>query len=270
MTITPTPVLAPVYFDAPLLNPSPGGLYPATLWTEIGTDEPSRHLNGVEIRPTGNYGGELASGVWEAAWCGEPTPGQLKEGDRPDGLAPFEAITVWAFDSCDLTEPSRTEVQQRAAQIMRLREPVMVAREFAERLKLDATALVGGALPQVADPVAALAVIEGAFAQANTLGFLHLSPEWLPVLASAQVLTRSSSGGGFITPGGHRLILDGGYVDGLDSTIVATSQPFGWRDQVQLRTAIDERHNLYVAVVERTVLIGYEAVVAAVEIVPEP
>jgi hypothetical protein len=44
-----TPVLTPLRFDAPLLNPSPNGLYAATAWTEIGPDEPSRHLTGVEV-----------------------------------------------------------------------------------------------------------------------------------------------------------------------------------------------------------------------------
>jgi hypothetical protein len=35
---------------------------------EIGADEPSRHLTGVEIRPGGNYGGENASGIWGGSW----------------------------------------------------------------------------------------------------------------------------------------------------------------------------------------------------------
>lgn len=41
----------PVQFEPPLQSPAPLGLYAATTWTEIGADQPSRHLNGVEVRP---------------------------------------------------------------------------------------------------------------------------------------------------------------------------------------------------------------------------
>lgn len=173
---------------------------------------------------------------------------------------------MWAFDSCDLTAPSRAEVEQRAAQALRLRESVVVARQFAERLKLDA-AYLPGVIPTADDVVTALSVIEGEFAEANVLGYVHLSPDWLPVLASAQLLTRS--GTRWTTPGGHALVLDGGYRGGLGRTMVATSAPLlGWRDEVQIRTSLDERQNLYVAIAERSVLVSYEAVVAAVEVVP--
>jgi hypothetical protein len=262
--VTYTEPLA-VDFVPPLQNPAPGGLYPNVVWQEVAADEPSRHLMGVAIRPAGNFGGDQATGVWNAPWCGDPTPGQLKEGERPDGLDPFEPVTVWAADECDLTEPSRAEVQARAQQLLRMRESVMVAREFAARLLVDAADLPGP-VPTADDPVAALALLEGELAEANVLGFIHLSPAWLPVLASAQLIARS--GLRWVTPGGHALVLDGGYVEGLQQTIVATSQPFGWRDTVQVRTAIDERHNLFIAIAERSVTVGYEAVVAAVEIVP--
>ncbi|WP_099288055.1 hypothetical protein [Mycobacterium persicum] len=259
---TPTPVLAPVYFDAPLLNPTAFGLYASTTWTEIGEGEPSRHLTGVEVRPAGNYGGDQASGNWGGAWCGEPTPGQKKEGGRPAGLDPFEPLTVWAYDECDLTAPSRAEVQARAMQIMRLEEQVMVEREVAERLKLDAADL--GPVEQAAGFKAAVGYLEGAMALTNTLGFFHAGAQW----ASQELGLVVKSGTRWTSPLGHTWIFGGGYVEGLENTIVATSHPFGWRDQVRLRTAIDERHNIFAAVAERTVLVGYEALIAAVEIAP--
>jgi hypothetical protein len=67
---------------------------------------------------------------------------------------------------------------------------------------------------------------------------------------------------------GHRLVFGGGYVDGLGDTLVGTSQPFGWRNAVAIREAIDERHNLFVAIAERSVVVGYEALVGAVAITP--
>ncbi|MBY0397076.1 MAG: hypothetical protein K2X91_11505 [Thermoleophilia bacterium] len=261
---TPTPVLAPVHFEPPLVNPAPNGLYAATQWTEIGADEPSRHLNGVEIRLAGNYGGDQASGVWGGAWCGQPTPGQTKEGDRPDGLDPFEAMTVWAYDECDLTAPSQAEVQARAMQIFRLQEQVMVEREFAARLLLDAADL--GPVQTAASVTEAVGYLEGQMAETNTAGFFHLGAQWAAVVAESRLL--SPSGTRWTSPLGHTWIVGGGYVDGLDDIIVATSQPFGWRDQVALRTAIDERHNIFAAVAERSVLIGYEHLIAAVQITP--
>lgn len=257
--------MLPVDFEVPPVNPTPNGLYAATFWTEVAADEPSRHLAGVQVRPAGNYGGSDAFGVWHADWCAVPplntTP--RKEGDRPAGLDAFEPMTVWAYDECDLTAPSRAEVEQRAVQVMRLEEQVAVEREFAERLKFDANDLPG-TVDTLADLVLAIGYLEAHLALTNTLGFIHLGAQWAAVADSSQILNRS--GAGFVTPMGHRWIFGGGYVDGLENTIVATSQPFGWRDRVQLRTTIDERRNTFAAIAERTVLVGYEAVVAAVEI----
>lgn len=263
----PTPTtydsMLPVHFEVPLLNPSPNGLYPATFWTEIGADEPSRHLTGVEVRPAGNYGGENASGVWGAPWCSVPPfGGDQKEGDRPAGLDSFEPVTVWAYDECDLTAPSRVEVRQRAMQIMRLEEQVAVEREFAARLLLDAANL--GAPQTTASFKLAVGALEGAMALTNTLGFFHAGAQW----PSQELGLVVKSGTQLVSPLGHVWVFGGGYVEGLENVIVATSQPFGWRDQVQLREAIDERHNTFAAIAERTVLVGYESVIAAVEITP--
>ncbi|ORV89048.1 hypothetical protein [Mycolicibacterium iranicum] len=262
--MTTHPDMLPVRFEAPPVNPAPGGLYSTVFWTEVGTDEASRHLTGVEVRGA-NFPGDQV-GVWDAPWCGVPAlDGDRKQGERGGILDPFDPLVVWAFDSCDLTEPSRREVEQRAAQAMRLRESVVVARQFAARLLVDAADL--DATPAVPDVVAALAHIEAEFAEANVVGYVHASPAWLPVFVAAQLITRA--GARWTTPGGHALVFDGGYRAGLGDTIVAISAPlFGWRDVPQVRTAADERHNVYVAVAERSVLVAYEAVVAAVEIAP--
>lgn len=253
----------PLHFETPLVNPSPGGLYPATNWTEEG-DGPTRWLSGgVEVRGS-NYSDGQASGIWDAPWCEPPAlDGPRKEGDRQSILDVFEPVTVWAYDECDLTAPSRA-VQARAAQILRREEQPAVEREFAARLLLDAADL--GPVQTVADVTAAVGALEAAMAMTNTLGHFHLGMQWAAALASAHLLVRT--GTGFVTPMGHRLILGGGYVDGLGGTLVATSQPFGWRSSVQAREAVDERHNTYAAVAERSVVVGYEALVAAVTITP--
>lgn len=256
----------PVPFEVPPVNPSPQGLYVATQWVQ--DDGAPRWLpSGVQVRPGGNYGGGSAFGVWGAPWCVSPDdlgPEDIKTGTRPALLDPFEPMTVWASDACDLTAPSRAEVEQRAAQILRLEEQVAVEREFAERLKLDAADL--GAPISANDLQWAVASIEAAFARTNTLGFIHASPQWAAYAAQAQLLVRS--GGGYLTPLGHRWVFGGGYTDGLENTLIATSQPFGWRDEPQLRTTMDTTRNEFIAIAERSVTIGYEALIAAVEITP--
>lgn len=176
-------------------------------------------------------------------------------------MDPFSPMTVWAYDECDLTAPSRAEVQARAAQIMRLQEQVAVEREFAARLLADAADLPGP-MQQADSFKLAVGYLEARMALTNTVGFFHAGAQW----ASQEFGLVIRSGTRWVSPLGHTWIFGGGYVDGLDDTLVATSQPFGWRDQVQVRTAIDERRNTFAAVAERTVVVGYEAIVAAVEI----
>lgn len=262
---TPTPVLAPVYFDAPLVNPAPLGLYPATQWTEEG-DGPTRWLDsGVEVRGM-NYPDGQASGVWGADWCTPPAlDGPRKEGERPGILDPFPAITVWAYDECDLTAPSRAEVRARAAQVFRLEEQTAVEREVAERLLIDAAATPEG-ITSAADLTLAVGQLEAAFALTNTVGLIHAGIQWLAPLTEARLVSRT--GTSWTSPAGHRWVFGGGYVEGLDDTLVATSPTFGWRNSVQVRETIDERHNLFVAIAERSLVVGYEALVGAVAITP--
>jgi hypothetical protein len=254
-----TPVLQAVQFDAPLVNPAAYGLYPAVSWTD--EDGPPRWLDGgVEIRPH-NYGLDDAFGVWGADWCADPnTITEVKEGTRPTGLDPFDALTVWAADQCDLTAPSQAEVRERAQQALRLRESAAVEREFSSRLLADA-----GTPGSASTAAEAVAQLGAELAKTNTLGVIHASPSYAVALADAGALTRSGTGA-LVTPLGHRLVLGGGYVDGLGDTLVATSPVFGWRTPVTLRDAVDAPHNTFVAIAERSLVIGYEASVAAVTV----
>ncbi|AYP70002.1 hypothetical protein I5G62_gp16 [Mycobacterium phage CRB2] len=257
--VEPLNVLGPMTYDPPLVNPTAYGLYAVTDWQPEGE---SRWLNGVEFRPTGNYSDQLASGLWGGAWCGEPEAGMLKTGERPDIPEVFQAMTIWAYDECDLTAQSRAEVQARAAQILRMEEQYLVEREFAERLKLDAADL--GAPQTAASLKQAVGYLEGAAAIAGTLLYFHVGAQW----ASQEFGLFTKQGSKFVSPLGNIWVVGGGYVEGLDDMIVATSQPVGWRDAPTTRTAIDEKHNIFAAVAERSVNIGYEAAVAAVTITP--
>ncbi|MGV0633057.1 hypothetical protein ABQE69_05415 [Mycolicibacillus trivialis] len=262
MTVTTESSLLPVSFEAPLVNPSPGGLYAATSWTETPPDEPSRFItSGVQIRPH-NYGGGSAFGIWTADWCAQPddlTEDDLKAGTRPTGLEAFDPVTVWAYDECDMTAPSQAEVQTRVQQNLRLLESVAVEREFSARLKADA-----GAATSVVDVTAAVAALEAEFAVTNTVGFIHANPALASAAAAANLIIRTGSA--LRTPLGHLWVFGGGYVDGLGQTLVATSPTFGWRDQPTVRPAFETKHNTYAAIAERSVVVGYEAAVSAVKI----
>ncbi|CAN5303748.1 hypothetical protein BH11ACT6_BH11ACT6_53460 [soil metagenome] len=253
--------LAPLVYNAPLINPSAQGLWAATQWQE--SEEPLRWLpSGIEVRPW-NFGLDDSFGVWAAGWCAQEEdlgPGDVKESaGRPEGLPAFAAITSWAADECDLTAPSRDEVRTRAAQAHRLREPIAVESEFAVRLLDDApTPTV------VANLVEAVSRLEESFAVTNTVGFIHARPGWAAVAAQANLIIRGSSLPK--SPSGHTWVFGGGYVDALGDVLVATSQPFGWRGQVALRTAEDLPHSRFHAIAERSLLIGYEALVGAVEV----
>ena len=259
MTTPVADVIDVVHFTPPPLNPTPHGLFAAIgTWQ---TDPDNRWHHGVQFRSTGNYGGDQAFGIWNAPWCGAPDPAnQKKEGERPDDLDPFYPLVVWAYDECDLTAPSRAEVEARAAQVLRLEEQVAVEREFAARLLLDAAELPGG-IPAPQSFTWAIGQIEAAFARTNTTGFIHIGAQWATSLAQSQLMIKSGSG--FVSPLGHRWVVGGGYVGTLGNTVIGTSQPYGWRDEATVRTAIDEKHNIFAAVAERSVLIGYEALVAA-------
>lgn len=59
----------------------------------------------------------------------------------------------------------------------------------------------------------------------------------------------------------------GNYGEVLGSTLVATSTPFGWRTEPVLTDALDPGTKTFYAMTERTVLVGYEALVGAVSVV---
>lgn len=254
-----TSTLSSTFFDVPLVNPSPNGLFAATQWRdETG---PLRWLPaGVAFRVF-NYGGEDAHGVWTADWCAseadlDPVT-DLKTGERPEFPDPFLAFTSWAYDECDLTSESRAEVRTRAEQTLRLQEQVSVERKFADRLLADA-----GTPQQVSSVKLAVSYLEAELAKTNTVGQLHIGAQWV----AQEVGMFKASGSALKSPLGHTWVVGGGYVDGLDNVVVATSPTYGWRGPISVQDAMKLEHNKFAAVAERSLVVGVEAVVAAAQI----
>lgn len=254
-----TTAFLPVRFTPPLQNPSPTGLYAATAWQD--TSDPLRWLpDGVEVE-VWNFSG--AHGVWEADWCAleaDLTSDDVKRGhDRPEFPDPYLALTVWGADECDLTRASRNEVDTRAQQALRMNEQQDAETAFATRLLADATA------PDAAtDIVEAVSLLEAAFAKTSTVGLIHASAALAATAADRQLIRWS--GTKMLTPLGHQWVFGGGYVDTLDQTLVATSPTFGWRGDVQPRSVPKLEWNQYRSVAERSLVIGFEAVVGAATI----
>lgn len=254
--------LPAVQFTFPAVNPAPGGLLAAVTWQP--EDGPPRWgPSGVQPRIPTNYGGEDATGVWDAPWLAaedDLDPGDIKTGARPDMPEdPFPSVTVYGFDWCNPSEPARAEVEQRARQNLRLMEPGLVENTFATRALTDAPTPAAAA-----NFIEAVSSIEAAFAATNTVGVIHASPKWAAPAAQADLLVRGSSG--MRTPLGHLWVFGSGYVDTLADTLVGTSPVYGWRTDVAVRDSLDFEHNRYVVIAERSLVLVYEAAIGAVEI----
>lgn len=241
----------------PPFVPPPRGLYDVVTWIQNGVT-PLRFLEGLQVRQS-NIGLGAQFGVWGEDWCDPGTTADSKQRDRPDAVtADFDAITVYGWDAnqCgDLTGDSRTEVRARAAQVLAVTEQMSVETSLAARMLNDAPTPVAAAT--ITEAVAALEV---ALAKAGVTGVLHASPKW----AAHTVESRANVNGR--SPMGHTWVFGGGYADALADTIVATTPVYGWRGPVTLRDATTYQLNQYSAVAERSLLIAYEAALAAAEV----
>ena len=239
----------------PPAMPAPKGILDAVTWIQDGTT-PLRFLDGVTIRQ-GNFGLSDQFGVWGQDWCASPDDDKIKE--RPDAVfLDVAPLTVYAYDQnqCgDLTAASRQEVRDRVAQIMVMTEGKAVETYVALRL-LDE---IPSPMP-AATVTDAVSILETELAKAGVTGYLHASPKWAAYLAEARLMTGGKS------PMGHTWVFGSGYDDALGNTIVATTPLYGWRGPLTVRDAIKTELNQYVAVAERSLLIAYEAAVAAVTV----
>ena len=265
-----TTALQPVEFTPPLIAPTnPLGLAAATTWTEAADDEALRWLpSGIQLRLRGHRE-PGAFGVWNAPWCVSPDDldpeDDLKTGPPPedDDPDPFEPMTVWAFDrlqECgNLSEYDRGQVIERARNTFTLREPLAVETQFATRLLADA-----GTPPEVADLVAGIGSLEQNFGTAGIVGGLvHARLGLISHATNLRLIVRDPNEPGVLrTPSGlHRWVLSAGYASTLGNRLIGTTATYGWRDEITVREAFQYERNQFVAIAERSVIVGYEAVI---------
>lgn len=255
-------------YDPEQLPPYPRGLFEYVDWVQTG-GIPRYLLNGgVIVRPR-NFGGETSFGAWGAGWCADPDSldpeDDVKKGVRPtfDETRPFTHDVVFGADQNyvgNLAEYEREETRDRALRALLRHQQVTAERQLATRMLADLTALsiatgtatsVVDALGQFEDIAAELAV-----------GGLHIHGR--PYFASVEPSPFTAD---LQTKVGHlQYVAGGGYVDTLQDTLVLTSPVLGWQGAEEQNEAVKHQYNQFIAVAERSVLLGYEKIIAAVEI----
>lgn len=250
-----TSAFLPLIFTPPLEAPA-RGLYDAVTWIVDGTDTARFVATNVDIQRV-NSGLEQQFGVWGEDWCVDPDNIEsTKYKYRLDNqYRSFEAMTVYGFDHnyCgDMTDAARAEVRQRALDTLTTKEQNAVENVLGSRMLGDApyTQYVGNI-------VQAVSHLENELMLNGQVGYLHASPKWAAYLAQERLNIGGRS------PLGHTWVFGGGYAGTLDWTLVATTQPYGWRTGIAVRDAYKYDLNQYVVVAERSVVVGYEAVFAA-------
>lgn len=252
-------------WDAPPVKPSLLGLYGHVSW--LTDPDPDRMLlhGGIKIRPH-NYGGDTAVDDWSqdnfALSSDDIT--DLKTGSRPDisSLTAFVAKTVYAFDktqAADIRDVSLTEVRARASHNLELLEQGDLESALGTRLMSDA------GTPSTATSLAeAVGILETKIALTGTTGAIHASPAMASLAAQDQILIGSFPN--YTTALGNQWVFGGGYDDPLGTTLVATSPVYGWRTGVLTSESLTPLGNVFIAVAERSVLLGYEKFIAAATI----
>lgn len=275
MTTTATITSVPtVEFWPPHVQESNNGLFAAIAqgdgWTDVGEGPDRFTIGGVQVR-TINYGGENSSGVWEAQWCGDADPDdQIKHGSRPDFPDTFNPIHVWAWDACAATATQdHRYVVENASRWLSLQENNDVETAFAARLINEA-----GTPETSTSLLDALGQLEAAIAATRLPGYIHVSPYLAPFLSAAMVFKPDAPNSAKLpkTILGSTFVFGAGYGDSLAMTMVATSQPYGWRGDPAVTEAMYEAadgtdtQNQFVAVAERSFAVGYEKLIAAVDV----
>lgn len=115
----------------------------------------------------------------------------------------------------------------------------------------DATS--GGSGATAAD---ALAIIEDSIASnlRGHLAWVHVTPARLTELVAAQAVWRDTLDNAWRTATGHLVVASPGYVGNIDDEIVATTEVFADRGEIEQVRTVDRADNRYLAVHEAPAL----------------
>lgn len=251
-------------YDPPQLPPFPWGLYGYVDWVQDGGTPRFLLEDGVVVRPA-NFDAEIGS--WDKDWCVDPdtlveADYKLSERADFDEDHPFTHETAWAGDRTfvgNLRQEERQRVRDRALNnIMRL-EQVVSERNLADRFNADITdqSISVYAATSIKDAVGHFADVAAKEGVGDLL--IHGRPYWA-------VQEYGLLSGDLKTAFNQQYVAGGGYVEGLGDRLVLTSPIFGWRGDMESNEALKLEYNQFIAVAERSVLLGYEKIVAVAEI----
>lgn len=256
----PTRTLMPArQYDAVAANPQTGGLYTAAT---IEPTEDERLDGGVEVTPVNEA--SSGHGYWDTGCGPQDDPDAEKSGERAARVyAP--SLIVWAADDCSLIANSSEEARARAAQLLRLYEPLDVEAATATRLLADAGAAATAPTATFTPAfVAAVGAVEAALGRTGVPGVIHASRS-LAATAAHYGLIVSGPGGRMNTPLGNAWAFGGGY-DALGTTLVGTGPVTVRRSSITARDAVEHRQNQRTAVAERTINVSWELTTVAQQI----
>lgn len=241
----------PILHKPELANPSKLGLFTAARIIE--RPDPNRLFDGITVE-SWNCGAGWVLPIECEAEIPDPPPQGAEDRTPPLG---FEGWVVGADDDCSLMVPE-AEAQQRAAQLLRLREWPSTEAKVAEVL-LD----MADTPTEVDGLVAAVGALEEEVAGFGFPGVLHAAPHLLAALQSAQLITRS--GTQLLSPSGHRWAFGAGYGE-LGETIVATGPVDVHRGAVDYRHGPEHQTNERLTTAFREVVVTWECFTTAVTI----
>lgn len=246
-------------YDATAANPHTGGLYTAA--TIEPTDD-ERLDGGVEVTPVNEA--TAGHGYWDTGCGPQDDPAASKEGERA-GRVYSPSLIVWAADDCSLIANSAEEARARAAQLLRLYEPLDVEADTATRLLAAAgTAATAPTATYAPAFVLAVGAVEAALGRTGVAGVIHASRD-LAAAAAHFGLIVNGPGGRLTTPLGNAWAFGGGY-DALGSTLVGTGPVTVRRSSVTARDTFEHRQNQRTAIAERTINVSWELATVAQKI----
>lgn len=244
-------------FDPKVLPPFPRGLYEFVDWVQDGGEARFIREDGLVIRPQ-NFPSADEYGTLVQEFCEQPAEPLIADRPDIDDLDVWSHASVWysSQNQClDLRPEGQQEARDRVlGNFLRL-EPLGTETAFATRLLALAGAPVAAtnlkdAIGQLTDAAAALGVGEV---------YIHARPYW--AVQEYGLFTSDMK-----TVLGAQLVVGGGYVNVLGNVLVATTPVYGWRSEQLVTESLEPKENLLYSLAQRSVLLGVEKIIAAVEI----
>lgn len=261
-----TSALLAITHEPALLGPPSKGLFEAVDWLQEG--EPLRFLaSGATVRQP-NFVSTLQVGTWDEDWnvaaADVSTDKVIKRGDLTD--LDFAAFTLYAYDQ----DPCPHRLMDSAMTAVRTRATALLARHEQALAETKIKTAFDANTPTAATPTdlgGAVSAVETGLAKAlldSGDGYVFANVEDATALLAGQFIEKR--GGQYFTALDYRVIFTTNLV--AKGEFRGTTKLYGWRGPITTRDHVEHTANDYIAIAERSMVIGYEAVVVAADVTP--